>query len=58
MGAMGSGARAATSTQSAAPKPEPPRVNRDLLDRVDDLLKGGSGDPKPNPDHDPKKKAS
>lgn len=58
MGAMGSGARAATSTQSAAPKPEPPRVSRDLLDRVDDLLKGGSGDPKPNPDLDPKKKAS
>ncbi|MGV0654784.1 hypothetical protein ABQE48_13030 [Mycolicibacterium thermoresistibile] len=57
MGAMGSGARAATSPQSAAPKPEPPKVNRDLLERVDDLLKG-SGDPKPNPDHDPKKKAS
>lgn len=58
MGAMGSGARGGTSTQSAAPKPEPPKVNRDLLDRVDDLLKGGSGDPKPNPDHDPRKKAS
>ncbi|ETA93314.1 hypothetical protein [Mycobacterium avium] len=57
IGMMGAGNTTRGQNAAAAPKPEPkPAVNRELLDRVDDLLKGG--DPKPNPSPDPSKRAS
>lgn len=57
IGMMGAGNTTRGQNAAAAPKPEPkPAVNRELLDRVDDLLKGG--DPKPDTSPDQSKKVS
>lgn len=57
IGMMGAGNTMRGQNAAVAPKPEPkPAVNRELLDRVDDLLKGG--DPKPDTSPDQSKKVS
>lgn len=57
IGMMGAGNATRGQNAAVAPKPDPkPKVDKDLLSKVDDLLKGG--DPKPNTSPDPSKKVS
>lgn len=57
IGTMGAGNTMRGQNAAVAPKEPPkPKVDKDLLSKVDDLLKGG--DPKPNTSPDPSKKVS